>query len=199
MQFYFHANQSHFHKNSFALRLALKQGHKETRKWPIPSGRGARWESWAGSCVHHPIQQDHDYNYHDSLRAFLIVGTGLFWSRKSLVSVTRAGVFIWENMHLSYLDLGPASHMNTSLICCLEKVISETELVWLTGLMRKGPDSARAALWENEKRSKMFQYINSFLSDLHPMRLSMAFHLPLSLSYKKWLPPTGGEGKVFSR
>ena len=46
----------------------------------------------------------HDYNYHDSLRAFLIVGTGLFWSRKSLVSVTCAGVFIWENMHLSYLE-----------------------------------------------------------------------------------------------
>ena len=43
-------------------------------------------------------------------------------------------------------DLGLASHMNTSLICCLEKVISETELVWLTGLMRKGPDSAVAAL-----------------------------------------------------
>ena len=35
MQFHFHANQSHFHKNSFALRLALKQRHKGTRKWPI--------------------------------------------------------------------------------------------------------------------------------------------------------------------
>ena len=35
MQFYFHANQSHFHKNGFALRLALKQRHKETRTWPI--------------------------------------------------------------------------------------------------------------------------------------------------------------------
>ena len=34
-QFRFHANQSHFHKNSFALRLALKQRYKETRKWPI--------------------------------------------------------------------------------------------------------------------------------------------------------------------
>ena len=31
------ANQSHFHKNGFALRLALKQRHKETRKWPIVS------------------------------------------------------------------------------------------------------------------------------------------------------------------
>ena len=35
MQFHFHANQSHFHKNDFALRLALKQRRKETRKWPI--------------------------------------------------------------------------------------------------------------------------------------------------------------------
>ena len=35
MQFLFHANQSHFHKNGFALRLALKQRHKRTRKWPI--------------------------------------------------------------------------------------------------------------------------------------------------------------------
>ena len=35
MQFHFHANQSHFHKNVFALRLALKQRLKGTRKWPI--------------------------------------------------------------------------------------------------------------------------------------------------------------------
>ena len=35
MQFHFHANQTHFHKNGFALRLALKQRHKGTRKWPI--------------------------------------------------------------------------------------------------------------------------------------------------------------------
>ena len=35
MQFYFHANQSCFHKNGFALRLALKQRYKRTRKWPI--------------------------------------------------------------------------------------------------------------------------------------------------------------------
>ena len=34
MQFHFHANQTHFHKNGFALRLALKQRHKGTRKWP---------------------------------------------------------------------------------------------------------------------------------------------------------------------
>ena len=35
MQFRFHANQSHFHKNGFALCLALKQKQKETRKWTI--------------------------------------------------------------------------------------------------------------------------------------------------------------------
>ena len=35
MQFHFHANQSHFHKNGFALGLVLKQRHKGTRKWPI--------------------------------------------------------------------------------------------------------------------------------------------------------------------
>ena len=39
MQFHFHANQSHFHKNGFALRLALKQRHKGTRKWPIEDPR----------------------------------------------------------------------------------------------------------------------------------------------------------------
>ena len=45
--------------------------------------------------------------------------------QKSFVPVTRAGVFIWENFHPGYRDLGrknrdlgnrasPASHMNTS-------------------------------------------------------------------------------------
>ena len=36
MQFHFHTNQSHFHKNGFALRLALKQRHhKGNSKRPI--------------------------------------------------------------------------------------------------------------------------------------------------------------------
>ena len=35
MQFHFHANQSHFRKNGFALRLALKQRQEGTQKWPI--------------------------------------------------------------------------------------------------------------------------------------------------------------------
>ena len=38
MQVHCHANQSHFHKNGFALRLALKQRHKGTRKWSIKAG-----------------------------------------------------------------------------------------------------------------------------------------------------------------
>ena len=35
MQFDSLANQLHFHKNGFALRVALKQRHKGTRKGPI--------------------------------------------------------------------------------------------------------------------------------------------------------------------
>ena len=31
----FHANQSHFHKNGFALTLAFKQRLKGTQNWPI--------------------------------------------------------------------------------------------------------------------------------------------------------------------
>ena len=38
MQFHFHANQSHFHKNCFALRLAMKQRHKGTRKSVVHCG-----------------------------------------------------------------------------------------------------------------------------------------------------------------
>ena len=29
------AGRIHFHMNGFALRLILKQRHKQTRKWPI--------------------------------------------------------------------------------------------------------------------------------------------------------------------
>ena len=35
LQFHFHANQSHFNKNGFALTLSLKQRNKGTRIWPI--------------------------------------------------------------------------------------------------------------------------------------------------------------------
>ena len=35
MQFHFHANQSHFHKNDLTLRLVLKQRHKDTQKFLI--------------------------------------------------------------------------------------------------------------------------------------------------------------------
>ena len=43
MQFHSHANQSHFHENGFALRLALKQRHKGTWKWPIQSMKCVVW------------------------------------------------------------------------------------------------------------------------------------------------------------
>ena len=41
MQFHFHAHQSHFHKNGFALILPLKQRQKGTRKFPIRSARSS--------------------------------------------------------------------------------------------------------------------------------------------------------------
>ena len=43
MQFHFHANQSHFHKNGFALELVLKQRHRGTRKWPIGFSHKENW------------------------------------------------------------------------------------------------------------------------------------------------------------
>ena len=33
------ACRTHFHMKGFALRLALKQRHKRTRKWPIELGK----------------------------------------------------------------------------------------------------------------------------------------------------------------
>ena len=37
LQVYFHANQTHFHKKTFARGLILKQRQKAIRKWPIAS------------------------------------------------------------------------------------------------------------------------------------------------------------------
>ena len=68
---------------------------------------------------------------------------------KIFVPVIRAGVFIWENFHPGYRDLGrktrdlgnrasPASHMNTSKILRRKEwrgEISETEPARLTGLI----------------------------------------------------------------
>ena len=42
IQFHFHENQSHFHKNGFTLRLALKHRHNGTRKWSV-GGAVVRW------------------------------------------------------------------------------------------------------------------------------------------------------------
>ena len=65
----------------------------------------------------------------------------------------RAGVFIWENFHSGYRDIGgknrdlgnrasPASHMNTSIFLQRKEwrgEISKTEPARLTGLIRRGP------------------------------------------------------------
>ena len=72
---------------------------------------------------------------------------------KRFVPVTQAGVFIWENFHSGYRNLGrknrdlgnratPASHMNTSKF--LRRIawrdeILETEPAPLTGLIMKRP------------------------------------------------------------
>ena len=69
--------------------------------------------------------------------------------QKSFVPVTRAGVFIWENFHPGYRDLGrknrdlgnrasPAAHMNTSKFLRRKEwrsEILETEPARLTGLI----------------------------------------------------------------
>ena len=69
--------------------------------------------------------------------------------QKRFVPVTRAGVFIWENFHPGYRDLGrknrdlgnranPAAHMNTSKFLRRKEwrgEISETEPARLTGLI----------------------------------------------------------------
>ena len=68
---------------------------------------------------------------------------------KTFVPVTRAEVFIWENFHPGYRDLGrknrdlgkrasPVSHMNTSIFLQRKEwrgEISETEPARLTGLI----------------------------------------------------------------
>ena len=62
--------------------------------------------------------------------------------QKSFVPVTRAGVFIWENFHPGYRDLGnrasPASHMKASTFLRRKEwrgEVSETEPARLTGLI----------------------------------------------------------------
>ena len=37
---------SHFHKNGFALRLALKQRHRTTLKWPFQMKRFSLTKKW---------------------------------------------------------------------------------------------------------------------------------------------------------
>ena len=54
MQFSSRANQSYFHKNGFALRLALKQRHKGTGKWKLVYASLVNNEV----CVHSRSSQD---------------------------------------------------------------------------------------------------------------------------------------------
>ena len=65
-----------------------------------------------------------------------------YFVSKSFVPVTRAGVFIWENFHPGYRDLGnrasTASHMNTSKFLPKREwrgEISETKPARLAGLI----------------------------------------------------------------
>ena len=54
MQFHFDANQSHFNKNGFALKLALEKRHKGTRKWQqtyVVIGNKSR-------CVNETLERD---------------------------------------------------------------------------------------------------------------------------------------------
>ena len=51
MQLLFHANKSHFHKNGFALRLALKQRHKELGNGLLAIGAGTAFVADYCSCV----------------------------------------------------------------------------------------------------------------------------------------------------
>ena len=71
MQFHFHANQSHFHKNGFAVRLALKQMHKGTPKmaYSVSSLLSTEHKWWtlsnstiASEKTIHPVQARSFYN-----------------------------------------------------------------------------------------------------------------------------------------
>ena len=73
-QFHFHANQSHFHKNGFALRLTLKQRHKGTRKWPIKNESNCRRSK-------------------DNTQEFKII---CFWYLESLKSLSFGVMIFWQ-------------------------------------------------------------------------------------------------------
>ena len=76
LQVHFHANQTHFHENGFALTLALKQRHKGTRKWPckIRDMKNCSASNFT-SCIaprchlcrsrHHKAVNNHRFNQSD--------------------------------------------------------------------------------------------------------------------------------------
>ena len=55
--------QNHFHENDFALRLALKQRHKGTLKWPIEAIEDTSMHKH--SKTNGPISGCHDQTYLD--------------------------------------------------------------------------------------------------------------------------------------
>ena len=59
MQFHFHANESHFHKNGFALRLALKQRNKGTSEMAYCIEETDRYNSCASRLFE--ISTDAEY------------------------------------------------------------------------------------------------------------------------------------------
>ena len=71
MKFHFHANQSDFHKNGFALRLALRQRHKGTRKWPIPQNFPVHSEAH----VHVKLQAEVNYSCYRDLPINIIIAS----------------------------------------------------------------------------------------------------------------------------
>ena len=85
-----------------------------------------------------------------------------YFVKKSFVSVTRAGVFTWENFHPGYRDLGrknrdlgnrdsPSAHLNTSKFLRRKDwrgEISETEPARLTGLIWRGP-KLTGSIWKS--------------------------------------------------
>ena len=111
MQFHFHANQNHFHKNGFALRLALKQRHEGTRKWPIQPIR-------AHITTYSTLRANTFYHFHWSclLEFFQVENNQLIGLKhliKSLWSLTSSLVRLIP-FHFRHRDLKRKQRSNTA-------------------------------------------------------------------------------------
>ena len=102
MQFHFHANQSHFHKNGFALRLALKQRHKGTRKWPMVLhslfGMETKGYLVMAYCLSNLQSTDHSLQYMSQAQ------------RKAKLSV-RAFPFFYAFTHHKISKINPGAYI----------------------------------------------------------------------------------------